>query len=51
MPKKLMQEINQGSLELESATLDMEDVEQAYEEGDDSSTNFDQEDVNAQPTA
>lgn len=51
MPKKLMQEINQGSLELESATLDMEDIEQAYEEGDDNSTNFDQEDVNAQPTA
>lgn len=35
MPKKLMQEIQQGSLELESATLDMEDVEKAYEEGDD----------------
>lgn len=51
MPKKLMQEINQGSLELESATLDIEDIEQAYEEGDDNSTNFDQEDVNAQPTA
>lgn len=35
MPKKLMQEIQQGSLELESATLDMEDIEQAYEEGND----------------
>ena len=35
MPKKLMQEIQQGSLELESATLDLEDVEKAYEEGDD----------------
>lgn len=33
MPKKLMQEIQQGSLELEGATLDMEDIEQAYEEG------------------
>jgi hypothetical protein len=33
MPKKLMQEIQQGSLDLESATLDMEDIEQAYEEG------------------
>ena len=42
MPKKLMQEIQQGSLELESATLDMEDVEQAYEEGDDTAQ-FDQE--------
>ena len=29
MPKKLMQEIQQGSLELESETIDLEDVEQA----------------------
>ena len=42
MPKKLMQEIQQGSLELESATLDLEDVEKAYEEGDDVAQ-FDQE--------
>ena len=35
MPKKLMQEIQQGSLELEGATLDLEDIEQAYEEGND----------------
>lgn len=35
MPKKLMQEIQQGSLELESETLDLEDIEQAYEEGTD----------------
>lgn len=35
MPKQLMQEIQQGSLELENETLDMEDVEQAYEEGTD----------------
>lgn len=41
MPKKLMQEINQGSLELESATLDIEDVEQAYEEGTNDSTELD----------
>lgn len=45
MPKKLMQEIQQGSLELESATLDMEDVEKAYEEGDDVAQ-FDQEQEN-----
>lgn len=38
MPKKLMKEINQGSLELESSTLDMEDIETAYEEGADQST-------------
>jgi hypothetical protein len=40
MPKKLMQEIQQGSLELESATLDLEDVNQAYEEGDDAAENM-----------
>lgn len=33
MPKKLMQEIHQGSLELESGNIDMEDIEQAYETG------------------
>ena len=35
MPKQLMQEINQGSLELESGTIDVEDIEQSYEEGAD----------------
>jgi hypothetical protein len=40
MPKKLMQEIQQGSLELESATLDLEDIEQAYEEGTDNESNY-----------
>ena len=35
MPKQLMQEINQGSLELESGTVDAEDIEQSYEEGAD----------------
>jgi len=43
MPKKLMQEIQQGSLDLESATLDLEDVEKAYEEGESSTDSFDQE--------
>lgn len=43
MPKKLMQEIKQGSLELESATLDMEDIEKAYEEGEDESMDLDQQ--------
>jgi hypothetical protein len=33
MPKKLMQEINQGSLELESGTVDVEDIESSYEQG------------------
>jgi hypothetical protein len=50
MPKKLMQEIQQGSLELEGATLDLEDVESAYEEGNDEAMT-DQEEQNAeQPT-
>jgi len=35
MPKQLMQEINQGSLELESGNIDVEDIEQAYETGTD----------------
>jgi len=35
MPKQLMKEINQGSLELESGTVDMEDIEQSYETGAD----------------
>lgn len=43
MPKKLMQEIQQGSLDLESATLDLEDIEKAYEEGEDSEIGYDQE--------
>lgn len=33
MPKSLMQEINQGSVELERDTVDAEDIEQSYEEG------------------
>lgn len=33
MPKTLMQEINQGSVELESGTVDAEDIEQSYEVG------------------
>lgn len=33
MPKQLMLEINQGSLELESGRVDMEDIEQSYETG------------------
>lgn len=44
MPKRLMQEIQQGSLELESATLDLEDIEQAYEEGTDQTVDQEQPD-------
>lgn len=48
MPKKLMQEIQQGSLDLESASLDLEDIEQAYEEGQDSEVNYNQEEIEQQ---
>ena len=49
MPKKLMQEIQQGSLDLESETLDLEDINQAYEEGNDSEATYDDEqDQNAE---
>ena len=50
MPKKLMQEIHQGSIELENEKIDSEDIEQAYETGvdDDVYKNEDNE-QNAQP--
>lgn len=35
MPKKLMQDITKGSIELEGDTVDAEDIEQAYETGAD----------------
>jgi hypothetical protein len=38
MPKKLMKDIRQGALELESGTIDTEDVESAYETGADDET-------------
>jgi len=37
MPKDLMQEINQGSIDLEKDTIDAEDIEQSYETGLDDS--------------
>ena len=33
IPKQLMQEIHQGSMELEHDTIDVEDIENSYEEG------------------
>jgi len=33
IPKKLMSDIHQGSVELENETLDAEDIETAYEQG------------------
>lgn len=48
MPKKLMSDIQQGALELESGTIDMEDIDQAYETGADDDTVDQQEQLNAQ---
>ena len=48
MPKKLMQEIQQGSLELEGDTLDMEDIEAAYEEGNNEAMTDQEEEQNAE---
>jgi hypothetical protein len=44
MPKKLMQDIEQGALELESGTVDMEDIDQAYQTGADNDA-VDQQDA------
>jgi hypothetical protein len=38
MPKKLMQDIEQGALELESGTVDLEDIDNAYQTGADDDT-------------
>ena len=48
MPKKLMTDIEQGALELESGTVDMEDIEQAYETGADDDTNAENIENNVQ---
>jgi hypothetical protein len=46
MPKKLMSDIQQGALELESGTIDMEDIDQAYETGADNDTIDQQDKIN-----
>lgn len=55
MPKKLMQDIEQGALELESGTIDMEEIDQAYEEGTDNEAMDQEENIDDQsqqePTA
>lgn len=52
IPKKLMADIQQGSIELENETLDTEDIESAYEQGmDDDVYQADQEpNAEQQPT-
>ena len=47
MPKKLMQDIEQGALELESGTVDMEDIDQAYEQGTDNEAVNQEDNINA----
>lgn len=56
MPKQLMTDIQQGSLELENEKIDMEDLEAAYEAGEDEdaaagSTDADGKEENQQPQA
>ena len=48
VPRKLMQDIEQGALELESGTIDMEDIDDAYENGADDDTMDQQDNINAQ---
>jgi hypothetical protein len=45
MPKKLMSDIQQGALELESGTVDMEDIDDAYQTGADNDAIDQQEDI------
>ena len=51
MPKKLMQDIEQGALELESGTIDMEDIDQAYQTGADDEVTDQQSDINQEINA
>ena len=48
MPKKLMSDIQQGALELESGTIDMEDIDQAYETGADNEAVNQEENIDDQ---
>lgn len=50
MPKKLMQDIEQGALELESGTIDMEEIDSAYETGADDETRDQSNQINDQGT-
>lgn len=43
MPKKLMEDIEQGALELASGTVDMEDIDDAYQSGVDEPINQEQQ--------
>lgn len=49
MPKKLMKDIHQGSLELETEKIDIEDIEQAYETGTNDAIRGTDDENNTQP--
>lgn len=52
MPKQLMSDIHRGSVELESETVDLEDIEQSYEVGlDDDIYQADENQQDEQPAA
>lgn len=51
MPKQLMSEIQQGSIELENETLDTEDIETAYEQGEDEESQQQDQQQNVQQPA
>jgi len=48
MPKKLMADIQQGALELESGTVDLEDIDDAYETGADNDAMNQQDNIDDQ---
>jgi len=48
MPKKLMADIQQGALELESGTVDLEDIDSAYETGADNDAINQQDNIDDQ---
>ena len=48
MPKKLMSDIERGALELESGTIDLEDINDAYESGADNDALDQEEKINDQ---
>lgn len=48
MPKDLLRDIKQGSLELEGSVIDMSDVEDAYEQGTDEDANLEVDNQNAE---
>ena len=48
MPRKLMSDIEQGALELESGTVDLEEIDQAYQEGTANDAVDHEEEINAE---